>query len=659
MGKTLENLVYRAKTFGLAALGSLVLATSIPSFQNVEAYNNKQQNEYRVSQEEGVSLSGYVTNNLGEDVSGAEVNIRYENGESMKDTTLTTRSDGRWGPLSFKTVVSAEDDGSEEIPTGYNLSSNYPNPFNPSTNVVYTTPTGGAHDVEVYNILGQRLSGKTVDLSRGDHVFNISGINTPGTYLFRITDDDGENSSTEKMTSVGGGNHNNVSISHSAGSGAFSDSRFKNKQSGRSQNLQKGNFLTSEENNINISIGADYHEPWDTTFTVENSSYDLPAEIKSFPVISGTVKNVETLGGEKSAMRVYEIHKTDEDETWNHLETEKADAEGNYITDADGNFEFKLKKKASELEEMLVVQAFHGTPNDTTGYVRTETIPSYITNPEDERYNSDITIMGVSRDEHKEEFKEFLQFIGAPTKFDFDGRYLKNINDDYGDFEGLERIRVLESDPCDEDATFNDERYENIRDVIMSPDHVSRFTGNYQINENQIVFGNDEGNSYIVDCGTTDKVDNIRPSQGTIIVSPRKVFDVGGRAGQAKPYTTGGFVSRGTIYLVPRAGSGTTTHEFWHMFVKSGSHPDDPYGKTIGSSPSGEPEAGVWDEKAGDILYHELGSEDKKYSTFIWDDEGFPQWDFFTNDNIIGSDFGPENKYARKGGFYWHTNSSD
>ena len=45
----------------------------------------------------------------------------------------------------------------QPLPTTIQLSQNYPNPFNPTTNIDYSTSTGGMAKVEIYNLLGQKV----------------------------------------------------------------------------------------------------------------------------------------------------------------------------------------------------------------------------------------------------------------------------------------------------------------------------------------------------------------------------------------------------------------------------------------------------------------------------------------------------------------------
>ncbi|MBD3233682.1 MAG: T9SS type A sorting domain-containing protein, partial [candidate division Zixibacteria bacterium] len=44
------------------------------------------------------------------------------------------------------------------VPAEYGLSSNYPNPFNASTNISYQLPEAGKVSLEVYNLMGQKVA---------------------------------------------------------------------------------------------------------------------------------------------------------------------------------------------------------------------------------------------------------------------------------------------------------------------------------------------------------------------------------------------------------------------------------------------------------------------------------------------------------------------
>lgn len=85
------------------------------------------------------------------------------------------------------------------IPLEFMLMQNYPNPFNPGTTIEYALARPGHVRMEVFNILGQRLT-VLVDeyLEAGYHKYtwNASGVPT-GVYFYRIRSGDFEK--TRKM----------------------------------------------------------------------------------------------------------------------------------------------------------------------------------------------------------------------------------------------------------------------------------------------------------------------------------------------------------------------------------------------------------------------------------------------------------------------------
>jgi flagellar hook assembly protein FlgD len=60
---------------------------------------------------------------------------------------------------------------SSTLPSVYDLSNNYPNPFNPTTNIQFAVPQQGTITLAVYNVLGQRV--KTL----------ATGVYPPGHYM--------------------------------------------------------------------------------------------------------------------------------------------------------------------------------------------------------------------------------------------------------------------------------------------------------------------------------------------------------------------------------------------------------------------------------------------------------------------------------------------
>jgi hypothetical protein len=74
------------------------------------------------------------------------------------------------------------------VADGFNLSQNFPNPFNPTTTISFNLPVSGMTKLTVYNLLGKEVA--TVFngfLNAGTHSmnFNAAGL-TSGTYLYRL-----------------------------------------------------------------------------------------------------------------------------------------------------------------------------------------------------------------------------------------------------------------------------------------------------------------------------------------------------------------------------------------------------------------------------------------------------------------------------------------
>ncbi|MCX6162382.1 MAG: T9SS type A sorting domain-containing protein [Ignavibacteriae bacterium] len=85
-------------------------------------------------------------------------------------------------------------------PVSYNLSQNFPNPFNPSTRISYSIPKDGFVKITIYDILGKE-AGTLVNSSRkaGTYIieFNASAL-ASGIYFYSLIVD-GDNVKTKKM----------------------------------------------------------------------------------------------------------------------------------------------------------------------------------------------------------------------------------------------------------------------------------------------------------------------------------------------------------------------------------------------------------------------------------------------------------------------------
>src|SRR5437773_6571064 len=78
------------------------------------------------------------------------------------------------------------------IPKTFNLSENYPNPFNPMTTIKFDLPAASKVNIKIYGILGRivkELVNETKDA--GSYAVSFDGTNfASGVYFYRIEADE-------------------------------------------------------------------------------------------------------------------------------------------------------------------------------------------------------------------------------------------------------------------------------------------------------------------------------------------------------------------------------------------------------------------------------------------------------------------------------------
>ena len=88
-----------------------------------------------------------------------------------------------------KTTVGIPSEVNNNIPSDYSLGQNYPNPFNPSTQIKFGIPQSGFVRLEVFNILGQKVS-TLIDkeMNTGYHVVNYDAEElASGIYIYTLS----------------------------------------------------------------------------------------------------------------------------------------------------------------------------------------------------------------------------------------------------------------------------------------------------------------------------------------------------------------------------------------------------------------------------------------------------------------------------------------
>lgn len=109
------------------------------------------------------------------------------------------------GTMSVMTAIidftSGESNVSQNIPSEFKLEQNFPNPFNPVTQINYAVKENTFINLTVYNLVGQEIATLVNDFKQTGNYninFDINGYNMPsGVYFYRLTA--GNFSETKKM----------------------------------------------------------------------------------------------------------------------------------------------------------------------------------------------------------------------------------------------------------------------------------------------------------------------------------------------------------------------------------------------------------------------------------------------------------------------------
>jgi hypothetical protein len=109
--------------------------------------------------------------------------------------------DTMWVQMFRKAVVSVEP-VTDVVPNTYTLSQNFPNPFNPSTQIEFSVPKEGFTTVKVYDVLGKEVVTLVNEqLNPGTYRTTLDGTKlASGTYVYMLTS--GSTRITKKMMLV-------------------------------------------------------------------------------------------------------------------------------------------------------------------------------------------------------------------------------------------------------------------------------------------------------------------------------------------------------------------------------------------------------------------------------------------------------------------------
>lgn len=133
---------------------------------------------------DSTTSTSYTDFTVTENGPGQEDTYRYSvkavNNIQLSNRSNTASLDGQ--PSSFKEIDA-------NIPEEFAITENYPNPFNPSTNIEFELPESADVSIKIYNIVGQRVTTLlNENMEVGFHTARFEADNlASGVYIVRLT----------------------------------------------------------------------------------------------------------------------------------------------------------------------------------------------------------------------------------------------------------------------------------------------------------------------------------------------------------------------------------------------------------------------------------------------------------------------------------------
>ena len=158
------------------------------------------------------TVTGKLVDQNGDGLVGVQLQLY----STPKIYTATSSTDGSF---AFTNVTGVKD---QQLPTGYSVSANYPNPFNPRTRIEIALPNNGIVRVELYNQIGQKVRSdiEKYFTAGNNHIdLELNGLSN-GFYIARINVD-GKYNVVRKLMLLYGSQH---LISSTGSNSSFSKS---------------------------------------------------------------------------------------------------------------------------------------------------------------------------------------------------------------------------------------------------------------------------------------------------------------------------------------------------------------------------------------------------------------------------------------------------
>jgi hypothetical protein len=145
--------------------------------------------------------AGVEVNDSDHDFDGTNGRLVFQVGNNCIPRNQYVAVQSNW----VNTWAAGIDSDESMIPKEFALYDNYPNPFNPTTQIAVDLPEAAATEITVWNLMGQKVATLYAgDLNAGHHTLNFNGRDsngkqlTSGMYLYRVAA--GKYNATKKMT---------------------------------------------------------------------------------------------------------------------------------------------------------------------------------------------------------------------------------------------------------------------------------------------------------------------------------------------------------------------------------------------------------------------------------------------------------------------------
>ncbi len=236
------------------------------------------------SQIENIQISGRVFDVVSKNEL-ADVSITITNLNTGLSDTVKTNPAGYW---EFNGTSSIEE--RDLLPLKFDVSSPYPNPFNPKTKIEFFLPHHSPVKVTIFNILGELVESRESTLNAGRYSIDWAGHGAAGVYFINIKTQSA--SITKKVTQLDGLTGSGLSDFNS---GSMMIRQFPKTTSGIPIRLIMSKFSYVPDSSTAEIQGGEYFERSIETIHSQSNLFDLHNDVLEIIYYSDPNYHLSTL----------------------------------------------------------------------------------------------------------------------------------------------------------------------------------------------------------------------------------------------------------------------------------------------------------------------------------------------------------------------------